>query len=430
MTKNKKMQKYRRLFQLKNEKESKYQALLPPYESPFRHHVYFINEATNEADVDHLLDIARITNEFVVNTESTFKTNHPALLQIYYLQSVDIESPLLLIEMNHLPSRFSPLFEKFRQLINSIFRSSSTVFLWGSLNVELSQFVQFGLFSLPIPSIIRNTQNDFKYWFNQIMQKCQTTSSDDNDPININDVVIIDAPAYDPTLIMPSNLINERKILSKEPWSLQDSILYTFGKYLSKCDTLQNWSIGLDPRLPNDDLSFPSSHRAKLIQYVCLDCTSVAHLIFVMRQSQISLNNNDEQQQQQHRPTGQYSISKQQQILSNMFQLREDSSSSYEEYCTKLMTDHDLNDRCRRDSLTTHQTVIQPEPAPQSPQLVQHEPASSLITHSLIPRRKKKRSAASRNVVIKSQVYAIGKIAIIMNLFVELICLLSPLNEY
>ena len=113
-----------------------------------------------------------------------------------------------------------------------------------------------------------------------------------------------------------------------------------------------------------------------------------------MRQSQIPLNNNNEQQQQQHRPTGQYSISKQQQILSNMFQLSEDSSSSYEEYCTKLMTDHDLNDRCRRDSLTTHQTVIQPEPAPQSPQLVQYESASSSITHSLIPRRKKKRSAA------------------------------------
>ena len=86
---------------------------------------------------------------------------------------------------------------------------------------ELSQFAQYGLFLLPVPSTIRNTQNDFKNWFNQIMQKCQITSSKDNESLNITDIVIIDVPAYDPSLIIASAMMNQRKTPSKELRSLQ-----------------------------------------------------------------------------------------------------------------------------------------------------------------------------------------------------------------
>ena len=78
------------------------------------------------------------------------------------------------------------------------------------------------------------------------MQKCQITSSGDSESSNTTDIVINDAPAYDPSLIIPSSMMNEIKTSSKELWSLQDTILYTFGKYLPKRDTSQNWSIGLD----------------------------------------------------------------------------------------------------------------------------------------------------------------------------------------
>ena len=82
MAKNKSAN-YHRRFQLKNDKELKCEALLLPYESSFQYHVFFINEVTISADVDVSPDITRITSKFVIDTESTFKTHHPALLQIF-----------------------------------------------------------------------------------------------------------------------------------------------------------------------------------------------------------------------------------------------------------------------------------------------------------------------------------------------------------
>ena len=111
-----------------------------------------------------------------------------------------------------------------------------------------------------------------------------------------------------------------------------------------------------------------------------------------MQQSTVSLNNNNDEEQ--CRPTGQYSTANPQKNLSTLFQLHEDSSSSYEEYRTKLITNHDLNDRCQRNSLNTHQSIIHSESDRQSEQIAQHEPTSSSTIQLIHLRPKKKRSAA------------------------------------
>lgn len=84
--------------------------------------------------------------------------------------------------------------------------------------------------------------------------------------------------------------MNREKHHCNERWSLQYAILYTFGKYLSKKETLRPWSIGLDQKLSRRDQSYSLHYCKKLIHYACSDCVSVAHLNLFMQQSKIQID--------------------------------------------------------------------------------------------------------------------------------------------
>ena len=152
-----------------------------------------------------------------------------------------------------------------------------------------------------------NTEGQFKSWFNELI-KNYYSSSDYHINTDFNDVVIIDASVYDPTLILPTQLMNDKKVCSSKSWSLQDAILYTFGQYLSKHETLRGWSIGLDSTLSTCNTSFSSNYRKKLINYACFDCVSARHINLIMQQSTISLDIYYVNQEQQ--TSGEYNLSK------------------------------------------------------------------------------------------------------------------------
>lgn len=338
----KKSSQYCRKFQTKNTKEHLYGTLFPSYQSSYKYHVYFINNATSLEEIDYLLHVVETTSAFIIDTESAYKSNTPALIQLYFLQASHMESPLLLVEIQHLPHQSSELFYKFKKLFQVIFNSKSHLYSWGSLTTELSNFSSCQLFTFPLHVITHDLQGQFKGWFNKWIDSYYGSSITDNNTTS-DDIVIIDAPSHDPTLLLPTHTMNKKKINSNDSWSLQDAVLYTVGQYLSKRDTLRQWAIGLDVQLSTHDPSFSFQYRQKLITYACLDCVSVAHLNLIMQQSEIPL---DLKFVQDQIILGEYKISQTINVASDKFQIDdESSSSSIEQSDVLVVTVHDRNDR-------------------------------------------------------------------------------------
>ncbi|CAF1564863.1 unnamed protein product [Rotaria magnacalcarata] len=201
----------------------------------------------------------------------------------------------------------------------------------------------------PSRVITHDLQSQFKTWFNTWITSYDSTSI--NESITTDDVVIINAPTYDPHLLLPTSLMNKKKFNSHESWSLQHAVLYTFGLHLSKRETLRQSAIGLDINLPTCDRSFSINYRQKLINYACLDCVSVAHINLFMHQSELPLDLTFVKEQI---ITGEYFVSTKPNVASYIFQIDDDSSSSsFEQIDAQVMVVHVPNDRHQSMPLIT-----------------------------------------------------------------------------
>ncbi|CAF3238975.1 unnamed protein product, partial [Rotaria sp. Silwood2] len=186
----------------------------------FIYRVYFINESTSLQDNDYLLNVVQNTTNFVLDTESAYKSNIPALIQIYFLHSSHLESPLLLVEIQYLLDHSSTLFSKFKKLFHLIFNPKSDLHSWGPLTNELRRFFSCSLFTFPIIAITHNLQGQLKSWFNKWIESYYSSSTTAASTTT-DDIVIINAASYDPTFLLPTRLMNERKMYSHESSSLQ-----------------------------------------------------------------------------------------------------------------------------------------------------------------------------------------------------------------
>ncbi|CAF2123577.1 unnamed protein product, partial [Rotaria magnacalcarata] len=249
--------------------------LFSPYQSPYTYQINFINQSTSSQDLDYLIDVVQTSTDFIIDTESAFKS-------------------------------FDPV-------------------------------------------ITHDLQSQFKTWFNTWITSYDSTSI--NESITTDDVVIINAPTYDPHLLLPTSLMNKKKFNSHESWSLQHAVLYTFGLHLSKRETLRQSAIGLDINLPTCDRSFSINYRQKLINYACLDCVSVAHINLFMHQSELPLDLTFVKEQI---ITGEYFVSTKPNVASYIFQIDDDSSSSsFEQIDAQVMVVHVPNDRHQSMPLIT-----------------------------------------------------------------------------
>ncbi|CAF5001972.1 unnamed protein product [Rotaria sp. Silwood1] len=220
------------------DKELTYESSLPPYEPVHKYRIYFLHELTSLEDSNHLINLSQHRKCFAIDTESNYGSNDPALIQILYIQPHDVESPMLLVEVQFLPAISSFTFIKIQQLFQSIFRNDSHLFTWSDIRRELHPFTIYDIFSMPLYSYFHHVQGQFKSWFNQWIKKYYSLPADHIDK-DLNDIIIIDAPTHDPTLLLPTQLMNNKKFYSGETWSLQDAVVYTFGQYLSKRETLR-----------------------------------------------------------------------------------------------------------------------------------------------------------------------------------------------
>ncbi|CAF1243897.1 unnamed protein product [Rotaria sordida] len=179
---------------------------VPPYERLLRRNqlwkpqmpqnylCYFIHEQTDILKIDELIDQAKLTNHFSIDTEDDALTHKPATLQIEFIRPT-LPSIIIIIEVQYLPSITTPLFKKIQQLCIIIFTSNNHIYSWGSASQELGKFNSFNLFNTNIKIQEYNIQDEYS---------------------------------------------------GDQAVALQKIIKYEFKEYLNKTATLAEWACGID----------------------------------------------------------------------------------------------------------------------------------------------------------------------------------------
>ncbi|CAF4593020.1 unnamed protein product [Rotaria sp. Silwood2] len=127
------------------------------------YHIHHINQSTSPILLHDLIEQARKTTRFTIDTEDDYYTHQPALIQIEFIQDKSI---ILLIEINHLPHSSSVVFWLIRSLLKVIFNSLNVIYSWGDAKDELSKLIPCRLLSSETLLEINNmnTQKIFKNW--------------------------------------------------------------------------------------------------------------------------------------------------------------------------------------------------------------------------------------------------------------------------
>ena len=111
-------------------KEHHYASTYPPF-IPSPHKIFFINYATTEETIIHLMETIKMSNKFIVDTESTcvlHRPNVPALIQLQVLIPHSI-SYVLLIEVRHLPRATTTTFTLIKELFNLLLNPEKFIFI-------------------------------------------------------------------------------------------------------------------------------------------------------------------------------------------------------------------------------------------------------------------------------------------------------------
>jgi hypothetical protein len=215
--------------------------------------------------LQNLIELAKETTSFTIDTEHDYYTHQAALIQIEFIRDTSI---VLLIEACHLPHPSSTLFWLIKSLLKVILNPSHRIYSWGDVIFELSDFIQYGLFSLHTLHQINTSdiQCHFKRWYNKAFKHdCGLPPFEDDHVL----CTCAHRPVKD----------------KNNQWSLQKAIAYTFNEFLDKSRTKSNWSRHLDL---TDVRYFLVRHKnekkicQELILYAVNDCLAVSKLVMVL----------------------------------------------------------------------------------------------------------------------------------------------------
>ena len=142
---------------------------LPVFTSDQSYKVTFINYKTPFFALIRLIERAKQTSLFAIDTETDDTFKQPALIQIQFIDlknnphaQLEIEpTTIVIFEMCQLPSMATLIYPRIQQLINTIFHSSKQFLIWSNSRQELSPFFTiFPLFqSIPLTSLQRLVQS-------------------------------------------------------------------------------------------------------------------------------------------------------------------------------------------------------------------------------------------------------------------------------
>ena len=133
------------------------QGILTPFKQPENYLCHFIHSRTDIFTMDKLIDEAKLTYHYSMDTEGDALTHKPATIQVEFIRQHSLPI-MIIIEANYLPPNNSPLFKKNQHLCSIIFTSSNTIYSWGPPKEELTEFIPFNLFNKEIQIIPKNVQ--------------------------------------------------------------------------------------------------------------------------------------------------------------------------------------------------------------------------------------------------------------------------------
>ena len=280
----------------------KLKAVCSPYQMPGDFAYYLLNRTTTVETLTDLIDVARQTTTFTLDTENDSRKKRPALIQVECFD--DHRSIVILVETFHLPPAGTSLFDLFVSLFRTILSSEKIIQTWGPLKKELEEFICYGLFqeddlNLPEKSQ-KNIQNDFKRWYNgmyphgdRCIGKGYFLDDDDNDEENDDRVITKD--------FRSCRCLHRPYKSPYHAWSLQLAVAYTTGQHLDKSHSISRWGLGLDRRLRNNMLLnqtyqpstqlfvpqkyFSERQRFSKLIYAINDCFAVTKLAKIIQQA-------------------------------------------------------------------------------------------------------------------------------------------------
>ena len=225
---------------------------LPPFTPENEYDLYHINQGTSSLLLQDLIEMARKTTQYSIDTENDYHSHRPALIQIEYVRQ---RSVILLVEVGHLPHWSSAVFWLIQSLFKVILQPSNRILSWGDGASELSAFVPCGLFSTTMvdQTYMIDVQDRFKGGYNKrYPHTCGIPSDDDH----------------------PSCTCLYRPVKnSNNPWSLQKAVAWTFCQFLDKSYTKSNWSRRLD---------YDDGQSSSMIEYAAHDCLAVSKIFAVI----------------------------------------------------------------------------------------------------------------------------------------------------
>ncbi|CAF0838773.1 unnamed protein product [Adineta steineri] len=124
----------------------------------------FYSQTINDQLTYELIDTAKLTNHYSMNTKNDALTHKLATLQVEYIRP-NASSIVIIIEAQYLPK----IYKKIQQLCTIIFTSNNNIYLWSSAQDELEKFQIFNVSKSNIKILDNNIQNEFSTEQNNVI---------------------------------------------------------------------------------------------------------------------------------------------------------------------------------------------------------------------------------------------------------------------
>ena len=216
--------------------------------------------------MDIVLSHVQSCRSFSADTESL---RHPSNIQLIQIHSIPIEFPsyVLLIQLAHLPSFDSILFQRIRLLFQYLLQRGNTLYSWGPVEIELKRALHFHLFSFPLTCLCFDVQKDFLIWHALVPPFCEVCRPNADYQVTTGSSMF--CRCQDVIYCDPS-----------KPWSLQNAILCVSDCYLDKTQTRSPWNELLDPL----HSTMSPVRRDCMIRYAVYDTLAVTYLRYPVTQ--------------------------------------------------------------------------------------------------------------------------------------------------
>jgi len=268
---NEKQQKNWMKTTLKMEKNEKLKLTYPPFQTTSNIQLIHLHYLTSIETIDELIVKAKTTIKYSIDTESAKNKPEGALVQIQMIHS-NINSTIVLMEVNYLPDQNTLLYERIKQFCSIIFNVNNEIITWGLFSDELKNFKHLNLFNLGKVNLKTNLQFEFRNYHNLKNTHPARASRE------------VTGASYDtPGEFKYINYENEI--------TYSDCGHHTHYDPNGKC-TVNYWQCGLDLKLGtwkqklfsrrHYDPQIEKAERLNMIQYAQDDCTTVTELYFKM----------------------------------------------------------------------------------------------------------------------------------------------------